>query len=106
MCLGIPMKIASIDGIAAEAKGDEGTALIDLSLTPEARAGDWVLTHLGHARSVISAPEALLISEALRGLRAVMQGGSAGDAFADLDNREPALPPHLEAARRAGRTTA
>ncbi|NIY95349.1 hydrogenase, partial [Salipiger sp. HF18] len=44
--------------------------------------------------------------QALRGLRSIMQGAGAGDAFADLDNREPSLPPHLEAARQQGKATA
>ena len=106
MCVGIPMKILSVDGIAGRAIGDEGEALIDLSLVGDVAPGTWVLTHLGHAREVISEQEAELIARALRGLRSIMQGAGAGDAFADLDNRSPALPPHLEAARLAGKTTA
>ncbi|WP_238365337.1 HypC/HybG/HupF family hydrogenase formation chaperone [Mesobacterium pallidum] len=105
MCVGIPMQILSIDGIAGRATGQEGAALIDMSLCPEAGPGDWVLTHLGHAREVITEREARLIEDALDGLRAVMGGGDIGGAFADLTNREPQLPPHLEAARAAGKRT-
>ena len=32
-------------------------------------------------------------------------GGSAGDAFADIETSGPQLPPHLQAAHDAGRTT-
>ena len=46
-----------------------------------------------------------MIASALDGLRAVMEGRDMGDAFADLDAREPQLPPHLQAAQSAGKTT-
>lgn len=106
MCVGLPLQIAEIDGIAARATNGDHVELIDLSLTPEARVGDWLLTFLGAARDVISADEAAKITAALEGLRSVMAGGDVGDAFADLDAREPRLPPHLQAALDAGETTA
>jgi len=102
MCIGLPLQIVSVDGIAAEATDGDTRALIDLSLTPGARPGDWVLTFLGAAREVLDAGEAQKIRAALAGLQAVMAGGEAGDAFADLDAREPSLPPHLQAALDAG----
>ena len=105
MCVGVPMQIASIDGIAATTCADGHDTLIDLSLTPEAQPGDWVLTFLGAAREVICADEAAKILAALDGLRTVMQGGGAGDAFADIEHRGPQLPAHLQAALDAGRTT-
>ncbi|ARE40683.1 Hydrogenase maturation protein HupF/HypC/HoxL [Rhodovulum sp. P5] len=104
MCLGLPMRIESVDGIAARATDGEGEMVIDLSLTPDAKPGDWVLTFLGAAREVIEAEEAQKIRAALRGLQSVMSGGAIGDAFADLDNREPTLPPHLQAALDAGQS--
>ena len=52
MCVGLPLCIRAIDGIAATASNGEESELIDLSLTPEARPGDWVLTFLGAAREV------------------------------------------------------
>jgi hydrogenase expression/formation protein HypC len=102
MCVGLPLKITAITGIAAEVA--DSAELVDLSLTPEAQVGDWVLTFLGAAREVISEDEAEKISAALDGLRAVMTGGGVGDAFADLDARSPQLPPHLQAALNAGQT--
>jgi hydrogenase expression/formation protein HypC len=99
------MEILSIDGIVAMATGDEGTNMIDLSLTPDAQVGDFVLTHLGAAREVISADEAEKIAAALAGLRSLMNGGELGDAFADLEESGPRLPPHLQAALDAGETT-
>ena len=106
MCVGIPLQIQSVDGIAAMATDGATTELIDLSLTGPLAPGTWVLGFLGAAREVISAEEAAKISAALAGLRSVMAGGDVGDAFADLEARGPQLPPHLQAARNAGKTTA
>lgn len=104
MCVGLPMQIVAVDGIAGRARDGGAETLIDLSLTPEARPGNWVLTFLGAAREVIDEAEAHKIAAALKGLQAVMAGGSPGDAFADLDAREPTLPPHLQAALDAGQS--
>lgn len=105
MCVGIPMRILSCDGIAARATGDEGEALIDLSLTGPLSPGTWVLTHLGAAREVIDEARAAQVADALAALRAIMTGGEAGSAFADLEARGPQLPPHLQAALDRGDAT-
>lgn len=105
MCVGIPMQIVSVEGIAARARDGEDEALIDLSLTGPLAPGTWVLTFLGAAREVICAEEAEQIRKALGGLRALMQGGDLGDAFADLEARPPQLPPHLQAALDNGEKT-
>ncbi len=106
MCLGIPMQIVSTDGIAGRATDGTRTHLIDLSLTGPLIPGTWVLTFLGAAREVLDAEEARRIAAALDGLAALMAGGGLGDASADLEAREPTLPPHLEAARAAGKSLA
>lgn len=106
MCIGIPMKIVSCDGTNALAREGEHTQAVDLSLTGPQEPGTWVLTFLGAAREVLEPAEAEKILAAVNGLRRVMSGGDLGDAFADLDNREPQLPPHLQAARDAGQETA
>lgn len=102
MCVGLPARLVACEGIAGRA--EDGT-LIDLSLTPEARPGDWVLCFLGTAHEVIDALRAAQVAAALEGLRAVMAGGDAGAAFADLEARAPQLPPHLQAALDAGQRT-
>ncbi|MGL4279675.1 MAG: HypC/HybG/HupF family hydrogenase formation chaperone [Albidovulum sp.] len=102
MCVGIPMRILAVDGIAATATDGRDVTRIDLSLVGEVPVGAWVLTFLGTAHEVIDETQAALIAAALDGLRAVMAGGDAGDAFADLDARTPELPPHLQAALDAG----
>ena len=104
MCVGLPLCITSIQGIAARAEAEGHREVIDLSLTPDAKVGDWVLTHLGTSREIITAGEAAEITAALSGLRAVMQGDDLGDAFADLEATGPKLPPHLRAALDAGET--
>lgn len=106
MCLGIPMQLVAVEGICGEAVENGAPVLIDLSLTPEARVGDWVLNFLGSAREVLPEAEAHKILAALGGLQSLMQGGDLGDAFADLEARGPQLPPHLQAALDAGKTTA
>lgn len=105
MCLGLPLQLTAITGIAGQAEDDGRPTLIDLSLTPEAKPGDWVLTFLGTAQEIIPADRAAQIAAALQGLRAVMAGGDRRGAFADLEDREPTLPPHLQAARDAGQRT-
>lgn len=106
MCIGIPMQITAKDGNRGRAafKGIEED--LDLSLTPEAAPGDYVLTFLGAAREVITAQFAAEVEGAHEALRAAMTGGDVNAGFADLAEREPSLPPHLQAALAAGRTTA
>ena len=98
MCVGTPMKITAIDGIAAWAEAGNMRQLVDVSLTPDARVGDWVLNFMGAAREILSEDEAGKITAALDGLRALMEGADLGDAFADLEQKCPQLPPHLQAA--------
>ncbi|MBT8475253.1 MAG: HypC/HybG/HupF family hydrogenase formation chaperone [Rhodobacteraceae bacterium] len=98
MCLGIPMEIVSVDGTAATVTDGKQTITVDLSLTGPLEPGTWVLTFLGSAREVLDPDEAAKITAALDGLRSLMAGGDLGDAFADLEGREPQLPPHLRPA--------
>lgn len=106
MCLGIPVQLLAVEGIRGEVVQDGAPGLVDLSLTPEARVGDWVLSFLGAAREVLTPEAAAQILAALEGLRGLMEGRGLGDAFADLEARPPQLPPHLQAALDAGKTEA
>lgn len=97
MCVGLPMRVRAADGLAAVCAGADGReALVDLALVGPQAPGTHLLVFLGAAREVIDAARADEIARALAGLSAVMAGGDAGEAFADLD-REPQLPPHLAA---------
>lgn len=104
MCIGIPLQAVSVDGTRAVCRDERDGALvaIDLSLVGPVRPGDWLLTFLGVARAVLEEVQARQILGALRSLAAVATGGDIDAGFADLIRREPQLPPHLDAARRAG----
>lgn len=58
MCLGIPVKIVSIDGNTALASVSGVKRKIGIELTPDARAGDYVLLHAGFAIEKISKKDA------------------------------------------------
>jgi hydrogenase expression/formation protein HypC len=105
MCLGLPMKLLAKDGNKGRALYKGGEENVDLSLTPEAEAGDFMLVFLGAARQVIDEAFAREVEAAHAAIESVMQGGDASAGFADLVGREPSLPPHLQAALDAGRTT-
>ncbi|WP_135449981.1 HypC/HybG/HupF family hydrogenase formation chaperone [Tabrizicola caldifontis] len=104
MCVGLPLRLAARDGIVGTTLDGERVETVDLSLIPEAQPGDWLLTFLGTARAILPEYEALKIRAALQGVASLMQGGTLGDAFADLEARPPQLPPHLQAAHSAGQT--
>lgn len=107
MCIGIPMQIIHSDGLLARALDEDNEHAIDLSLVGAQPAGTWVLTFLGTARDVIPEDEALKIRAAVSALKSLMGGTRPQeDAFADIEERGPQLPPHLQAALDAGETTA
>ncbi|MFZ1537360.1 MAG: HypC/HybG/HupF family hydrogenase formation chaperone [Chromatiaceae bacterium] len=60
MCLGIPMKIRSIDGLLArcEAKGIEREANLLMLEHENLTIGDFVVLHLGYAMNKITPEEA------------------------------------------------
>ncbi|SHG77748.1 HypC/HybG/HupF family hydrogenase formation chaperone [Marivita hallyeonensis] len=107
MCVGIPMQITQVDTFRATAFDGDASHEIDLSLVGTQPVGTWVLTFLGAARDVLDPDDALKIKAAVDNLRAVMSGHDTGiDAFADIEARGPQLPPHLQAALDAGKSTA
>ena len=104
--MGIPLRITAVDGTNAIATNGTRTETVDLSLVGPQPVGTWVLNFLGAAREVLTEDDAGRISAAIAGLERVMNGGDLGDAFADLTDNPPALPPHLAAAHAAGKTHA
>ena len=58
MCLAIPAKIISVDGTTAHCEMSGVTKDVDISLTPQAKAGDWVIVHVGFALNRIDEKEA------------------------------------------------
>jgi hydrogenase expression/formation protein HypC len=63
MCLAVPTLIKSIEGTNALAEIGGVERTVSLTLTPEARVGDYVLIHTGFAISVVDADE---VQETLR----------------------------------------
>ena len=58
MCLAIPAKVKSIDGVEAEVEVGGVSRKASIMLTPEAKVGDYVLLHTGYAINVIDQEEA------------------------------------------------
>lgn len=84
MCLAVPGRIVSIveEGDAALRRATVDFAgvrrEVSLAFTPEAKAGDYVLVHVGFALSVVDEAEAQSIFEQLRAMAELEQAG-AGD---------------------------
>ena len=75
--------------------------MLDLMLVGDQPAGTWVLAFRGAAMRVLSADEARQTNAALDALEAVLAGEGDVDAhFADLVDREPVLPDHLNGRSR------
>jgi hydrogenase expression/formation protein HypC len=60
MCLAIPVKINKIDRNAAEVENFGVTKKVDISLTPEAKVGDYVIVHAGFAIQLMDKKDALI----------------------------------------------
>ena len=58
MCLAIPAKVKSIEGVEAEVEVGGVSRKASIMLTPEAKVGDYVLLHTGYAINVIDEEEA------------------------------------------------
>jgi hydrogenase expression/formation protein HypC len=107
MCIGVPMRIESGDGVSAMALGESADGAverrtIDMMIVGAQPPGTWVLAFHGAARRVLDPLEARQIRDALAALAIALDSDSAAppdaalDAlFADLVDREPQLPEHL-----------
>jgi hydrogenase expression/formation protein HypC len=65
MCLAVPGKILSIDGVAGVVNMSGVEVNVGLQLVPGAKVGDYVLLHAGFAIQVIEEDEALETAELL-----------------------------------------
>ena len=65
MCIAVPGKILSIDGVAGVVNMSGVEVNVGLQLVPEAKVGDYVLLHAGFAIQVIEEDEALETAELL-----------------------------------------
>ncbi len=102
MCLGVPMQVQSVPswGIAlcrASAEGAEPQRIETSLLQQAPHVGDWVLVHVNIALRALEAGEARQISDAVLAVSRAAAGESFEHLLADLIDREPQLPPHLQA---------
>ncbi|WP_183232867.1 HypC/HybG/HupF family hydrogenase formation chaperone [Bradyrhizobium sp. CIR3A] len=95
MCLGLPMTIVETDGITALCEYGNEQRRVSVMLLSDASVGAKVLVHIDSAVRLLDENEARLISEALNGLEASLNGQDCDRFFADLTGHEPQLPEHL-----------
>lgn len=71
MCLAVPALICELlDGEQARVDVGGVRKTVSLELVPEARVGDYVIVHVGHAIGVLDHDEALRTLELFRELQA------------------------------------
>lgn len=66
MCLAVPMRIVSINGVEAEVELEGVRRRARLDVLPEARVGDYVLIHAGMAIARVDEAEARQTLDLLR----------------------------------------
>jgi hydrogenase expression/formation protein HypC len=71
MCLAIPALVKTVDGDQAVVDIEGVTREVSLALTPEAKAGDYVLLHTGYAIGIIGEAEARDTLDVLREMAAL-----------------------------------
>lgn len=81
MCLTVPMRVRSIEGLAAhcEAKGTERTVSLMLMQHETVQPGDMLVVHLGHALHKIAPEEAQAIWALYDEMLAAADGADAAD---------------------------
>ncbi|MBB3104814.1 HypC/HybG/HupF family hydrogenase formation chaperone [Azomonas macrocytogenes] len=107
MCIGIPMQVLQTESGRAWCDDGQQARWIDTRLIDEPDAGSWLLVFLDAAREAITAQRAAQVRDALGALAAINSGDlvDLDGFFADLLEREPQLPPHLQAQVRAKEKT-
>jgi len=102
MCIGLPMRVVESDGSFAWCEAEGQRERLDMMLVGDQPVGAWVLAFHGAARQLMSEREADQALAARKALGAVLSGrGDLDEFFADLVDREPVLPAHLQPARPA-----
>ncbi len=66
MCLGVPMRLTSIEGREGKAELDGIARKVALDLVPDVGIGDYVLIHAGYAIQVLDEKSALETLELLQ----------------------------------------
>ncbi len=93
MCLAVPARILSIDGVSAEVEFGSVRRTISLQLLPQAQVGDYVLVHTGFAISIIDPEEAKITLDLLRQIGGVdPQDPAEADAVSRSSKSDDANP--------------
>jgi hydrogenase expression/formation protein HypC len=58
MCLAVPARVVSIDGLDATVDLGGVRKAISIALVPQAQLGDYVIVHVGHAIGLVDPEEA------------------------------------------------
>ena len=90
MCLAIPMRVVSGEGLVAWCEGRGERRRLDFALVGAQPPGTWVVAFREVARQVLTEDEARSLNLALDGLEAALRGETEGlDAyFPDLVRRD------------------
>jgi hydrogenase expression/formation protein HypC len=97
MCIGLPMRVIAVQPGRAICLGMGQQREVDTLLVGDPPVGSWLLVFLDSARERLSGERAAQISQALTALELALQGETQVDhLFADLIDREPSLPAHLQ----------
>ncbi len=97
MCIGIPMQVVSASEGRASCEGRGRRQELNMLLVGMQPPGTWVLAFQDSAVRVLSPEEAAQTNGALDALEAALAGAQNFDRFfADLIERDPVLPQHLQ----------
>lgn len=97
MCIGLPMRVLEADDVSALVRSRDGTSRrVSLLLLGELPVGTPVLVHVDTAVRVLAEDEVPLIEAALEAADAAARGEAWEHLMADLLQRTPELPPHLQ----------
>lgn len=96
MCFGLPMRVISVNGGLALCEAGSLREHVDLALVGTVKPGSFLLVHLGTAHRALDEEEAGSIANAIEAVRAAASGEPFEHLIADLVDREPELPPHLQ----------
>jgi len=96
MCIGIPMRLRTKNGLTGLCSGRGEEREVSLLLVGDIPAETMV--HVDTAIRTLEPEEVPLINDALDALEAIERGDPFEHLFADLIGREPQLPAHLQPA--------
>jgi len=77
MCLAIPMKLLEMQGVRGTVELGGVRKEIMLTLTPDARIGDYVIIHAGYAIEILNEEEAQQTLDLLREISEIPADGTA-----------------------------